>query len=65
MQRASPMHASHSIFLGGLLTLDSDWTPPLGDALIEVLEKGQMGHLDLGCVAAHGMLRVTRMEKDP
>lgn len=41
--------------LGGLLTFDSEWSPPLGDALIKAL-KGDIsdGRLDLGCVAAHG-----------
>ena len=41
---------------GGLLTLESDWKPPLGERLRDALntryEEGN--HLDLGCVAAHG-----------
>lgn len=42
--------------LGGLLTLESDWTPPLGDALTSALAKASSEQrLDLGCVAAHGM----------
>lgn len=42
--------------LGGLLTLESDWTLPLGDALISALAKaGDEQRLDLGCVAAHGI----------
>lgn len=42
--------------LGGLLTLESDWTPPLGNALTSALTKaGGDDRLDLGCVAAHGM----------
>lgn len=42
--------------LGGLLTLESDWTPPLGDALTAALAKGgDEQRLDLGCVAAHGL----------
>jgi hypothetical protein len=41
--------------LGGLLTFESDWTPPLGKALEEALQNGdQAGRLDLGCIAAHG-----------
>jgi hypothetical protein len=41
--------------LGGLLTFESDWTPPLGDSLkIALNSKDVMGRLDLGCVAAHG-----------
>src|SRR5260370_18779778 len=42
--------------LGGLLTFESDWSPPLGDPLVEALGKGDPdGRLDLGCAAAHGM----------
>lgn len=42
--------------LGGLLTFESDWTPPLGDALLAALAAGEeVERLDLGCVAAHGM----------
>lgn len=41
--------------LGGVLTFESDWSPPLGEKLREVLENsGGDGKLDLGCVAAHG-----------
>jgi len=40
--------------LGGLLTLDSDWSPPLGEPFLEALAKGGEGVLDLGCCAAHG-----------
>lgn len=40
---------------GGLLTFESDWTPPLGQSLLEVLGEGEdNSRLDLGCVAAHG-----------
>lgn len=42
--------------LGGLLTFESDWTPPLGESLLAALEGGSSeGRLDLGCVAAHGI----------
>jgi hypothetical protein len=42
--------------LGGLLTFESDWNPPLGVALIAALEDGTgERRLDLGCVAAHGI----------
>lgn len=41
--------------LGGLLTFESDWSPCFGDPLRQALEKGgELGRLDLGCVAAHG-----------
>ncbi len=42
--------------LGGLLTFESDWTPPLGKPLTEALAaEDPAGHLDIGCVAAHGI----------
>lgn len=39
--------------LGGLLTFESDWNPPLGDPLINALKQGGVS-LDIGCSAAHG-----------
>jgi len=42
--------------LGGILTLGSDWSPPLGDAMRTALTSGDAsGRLDLGCVASHGV----------
>lgn len=42
--------------LGGLLTFESDWNPPLGKPLLDALAEVEPdGRLDLGCVAAHGM----------
>ena len=42
--------------LGGLLTFESDWKPPLGNPLAQALLAGDIaGRLDLGCVAAHGL----------
>jgi hypothetical protein len=42
--------------LGGLLTFESNWNPPLGDALLGALASGdEVQRLDLGCVAAHGV----------
>jgi hypothetical protein len=41
--------------LGGLLTFESEWKPPLGEPLTKALGMGEPdGRLDLGCVAAHG-----------
>ncbi len=41
--------------LGGLLTLESDWQPALGESLHTALGDGRGDdHLDLGCVAVHG-----------
>lgn len=41
--------------LGGLLTLESDWSPALGHPFDRALlaDLGD-GHLNIGCVAAHG-----------
>jgi len=42
--------------LGGLLTFESEWKPPLGTPLTDALSKGEPdGRLDLGCMAAHGI----------
>jgi hypothetical protein len=42
--------------IGGLLTLESDWSPGLGHALTKSLTEGaEDDRLDLGCVAAHGI----------
>ncbi|MCK1315495.1 DUF6602 domain-containing protein [Bradyrhizobium sp. 23] len=42
--------------LGGLLTFDSEWNPPLGDPLLKALAAADaIASLDLGCVAAHGI----------
>jgi hypothetical protein len=41
--------------LGGLLTFESEWNPPLGKALTDALSGAQSDEkLDLGCIAAHG-----------
>lgn len=41
--------------IGGILTLDSEWDPPLGKSLEKVLKKAEdLGRLDFGCVASHG-----------
>ena len=41
--------------LGGLLTFESEWSPPLGEPLLEALQRADAHErLDLGCVAAHG-----------
>lgn len=41
--------------LAGILTLESDWTPPLGDPFHEALNNtNPQDRLDIGCVAAHG-----------
>ena len=40
---------------GGLLSFESDWSPPLGSPLLASLAKDEGdGRLDFGCVAANG-----------
>jgi hypothetical protein len=42
--------------IGGILTLQSEWSPPLGTALKAALEGAPADErLELGCVAAHGV----------
>jgi hypothetical protein len=44
--------------LGGLLTFESEWSPGLGDSLLEALAVGDNdSKLDLGCIAAHGIFQ--------
>jgi hypothetical protein len=41
--------------LAGILAFESDWKPPLGDALVNALKKGgQLERLGMVCIAAHG-----------
>jgi len=49
---AKPLHH----IIGGLVTFESDWDPPLGQPLLDALSsQEESGRLDLGCVAAHGI----------
>lgn len=42
--------------VGGLLTFESDWKPPLGPPLVEALQRSTLeDRLNFGCVAAHGL----------
>lgn len=44
--------------LGGVLTFESDWSPPLEAPLNDALADGdEDSRLDLGCVAAHGIFQ--------
>lgn len=48
--------------IGGILTLDSEWSPPLGDTLMKALTvTDPLKRLDLGCVASHGMFIATNV----
>ncbi|WP_291078207.1 DUF6602 domain-containing protein [Hyphomonas sp.] len=40
--------------LGGLLTFESDWSPPFGDSFTKAVTAENDRLLDLGCVASHG-----------
>ena len=41
--------------IGGLLTLESDWSPALGKSFVKALNAGNVDRrLDIGCVASHG-----------
>ncbi|MBP2310737.1 DUF6602 domain-containing protein [Azospirillum soli] len=53
LQPPKPLHH----ILGGLLTLESDWSPPFGGAFSKALggAKSDDERLDLCCVAAHGL----------
>ena len=51
--------------IGGLLTFESDWNPPLGSSLTEnILDDDNERQLDIGCVAAHGYYRLDRCTND-
>lgn len=40
---------------GGILAFESDWTPPMGQPLIDALNSTDANsRLDIGCIAAHG-----------
>jgi hypothetical protein len=42
--------------LGGIVALESEWKPPLGDPLKKALSQAdEISRLDLGCVASHGL----------
>jgi hypothetical protein len=41
--------------IGGILTFESSWNPPLGAPLTKVLnDGGEDKQLDIGCIASHG-----------
>ena len=42
--------------IGGIVTLESDWKPPLGAPLAGALNNGdEPSQIDIGCAAAHGL----------
>jgi hypothetical protein len=58
---AGGVYAPHPLseIIAGILTLESDWNPPLGDSFREVLEEQEPEErLDLGCVLQGGAFEV-------
>ena len=50
--------------IAGFLSLDSGWTPPLGDSFLNALKALKAdGQLDLGCILRHGAFEA-RYEKE-
>lgn len=60
-----PAKLPHHI-LGGLVTVDNDWSPPFGDAFREAIAKAATsGPLDIGCAAKHGVFEVKYAANEP
>lgn len=50
--------------LAGIVSLDSDWSPPLGGALTKALLSADNNQrLDIGCAAAHGVFTFVDVSK--
>ncbi|WP_022951181.1 DUF6602 domain-containing protein [Leucothrix mucor] len=49
--------------LGGMLTFESEWKPPFGDAFHKAVSLDGNGNLDLGCVASHGFFHFNQKNK--
>jgi len=50
---------------GGILALESDWTPAFGKPLSDALDPGKTeGRLDFGCIAAHGYFKFNQDSKE-
>lgn len=49
--------------LGGILTFESDWSPPMGTSLENALKSGTP-RLDIGCIAAHGYFSYSQERND-
>lgn len=51
--------------MAGILTYQSSWSPPFGEALKEVLQsRSKMEQLDIGCAVAHGAFEATYQDGD-
>jgi hypothetical protein len=45
--------------LGGLVALESDWSPPFGNAFVKAIQESEAsGRLDIGCAVRHGVFNV-------
>lgn len=53
-------HEPRELFdiIAGILSYDSDWTPPFGESLIAALESLDDGYLNIGCAVANGAFEV-------
>jgi hypothetical protein len=52
--------------LGGLLTLESDWSPAFGSAFVSSLKKlSPAGHIDLGCSLKNGSYEIAYDKDEP
>lgn len=49
--------------IGGILTFESEWTPPMGEALKNALNK-DLGGLNVGCIASHGYFFYNKETKE-
>lgn len=60
-----PPKPPHHI-LGGIVSLDSDWTPPLGESLLAALAAVPAeGRLDFGCLVNHGVFSKNYATNEP
>lgn len=45
--------------LGGLVALESDWSPPFGEPFVKAIQESEAsGRLDMGCAVRHGVFNV-------
>lgn len=60
-----PAKPPHHI-LGGLVTLESTWRPPFGDAFRKAVSAlSAAGRLDMGCAVRHGVFDVKYAKNEP
>ena len=52
--------------IGGLVALESDWSPPFGDAFVHAIAQSDpAGRLDMGCAVRNGMFSVKYTSDSP